>query len=85
MRNENFNVTFATQGGIYVSDTSSNAGPYCGIFAHSSDVIIASMTCAAWEGTLTSIIIPQGCFFPFPGNGATALTLTSGKATLVNA
>lgn len=84
MRNSNFNVTFSTQGGTYVTGTGNNAGPYCGLFAHTA-CVIASMTCATWTGTLTSIAIPAGIFFPFPGNGATNLTLTSGTATLVNA
>lgn len=84
MRNANFNITFATQGGVYVAGTGLNAGPYCGIFAHTDDVIIASVTCAGITGTLTAIPIPMGTFYPF-ANGATALTLTSGKATLVNA
>lgn len=84
MRNDNFNITFATRGGVYVADTSLHAGPYCGIFAHTDDVVIASMTCDGITGTLTGIPIPMGVFYPF-ANGATALTLTSGSATLVNA
>ena len=78
-----YNSQFNVKGGLYVADTSLHAGPYCGLFAH-TDTVIATMTCAAWTGTLTSITIPAGTFFPFPGLGASALTLASGTCTLVN-
>jgi hypothetical protein len=83
MRNGNINLIFAERGGVYVTDIDAHAGPYIAIFAH-EDCVIASMTCAKITGTLTSIAIPKGVCYPLPG-GATALTLASGKATLINA
>lgn len=83
MQYENINLQFITKGGLYVTDTSLHAGPYVALFAN-TECVIASMTCAALTGTLTSVTIPQGTCFPFPGAGATNLTLTSGTCTLIN-
>lgn len=77
-----FNAVFENKGGVYVNDTSNNAGPYQAIKALTSTVI-ASMTCAKITGTLTSISVAAGDFLPFPG-GATNLTLTSGTCILIN-
>ena len=78
------NIQLITRGGAYVTGTGLNAGPYSALFAHET-CVIASMTCAALTGTLTAITVPAGTCYPFPAPGATALTLTSGKATLINA
>lgn len=84
MQFADINSQFCAKGGAYITDTSLHAGPYAALFAN-TETVIASMTCAGISGTLTSITIPQGCTYPFPGAGATALTLTSGSCTLINA
>lgn len=82
MRDSNFNLTFDSQGGTYIADTSAHTGTFCGIYAHTA-CVISAITCAKWSGA-TSVTIPQGAFFPFPGS-ATSVTLASGTATLINA
>lgn len=75
------NEHFAARGGKYVDNTDAHAGNWIGIYAHES-VVIDTMTAPSIEGTLENIPVPAGAFFQF-GAGASSVTLTSGKATLL--
>ena len=85
MRDANLNLTFATQGGLYVSDTNAHTGTFVAIHAHTICVISAITVSALWSGSPSSVTINAGETFPFPGAGATSVTLASGTATLINA
>ena len=82
MRNIEFNYYFTRYGGAVYSDTSAHTGHFIGIYAHTTTVI-GSITCALW-GSPSSVTIPAGSFFEFPG-GATSVTAASGQFTLINA
>jgi hypothetical protein len=81
MNIKSIDAIYDRNGGTYVADTSTYAGPYHGIMAH-TDTVIASLTCALWGNTPTAIPVSAGSYLPFPG-GAKNVTLTSGHATLV--
>lgn len=82
MRTLDLNSIYDVNGGVYVTGTSANIGPYSGIIAH-TDTVIASLTCSKWTGSPASVTVKAGAFLMFPG-GATAVTLASGTCTLVN-
>jgi hypothetical protein len=82
MTRSTYDLMYDRNGGKYVTGTTLQAGPYAAYKA-CTDTVIASLTCPKLTGTLTSITVKAGDFFPFPGN-ATDITLTSGTGVFIN-